>query len=138
MRREFDKSLKVVARPALEKLGYIFDGKRKFVRKFDDEIELVIEYQLGLRGMAGEFTVNLIVGDMIERLGMVKPTLLLNFSNKVFGWNEEPWWMSLFLPKDKWWKISSFQKEMDSIMRKTTKALEIYGVPWLENYNNPK
>lgn len=135
MRKEFDQSLKSVARPALEKLGYIFNGKRKFVRKIDNGIELVIEYQVGIRFTQGTFAVNLIVGDAFERLSMIKPTFFSKIVNTLFG-EYDPWWKGVFLPKDKWWKISPFQKEMDAIIKKTTNELESYGIGWLEDQTN--
>jgi len=135
MRKEFDKSLNAIARPALEKHGYTFDGKRKFIRKIENRKELVIEYQVGIRAAQGTFTVNLIDGNEFERLSMIKPTLLSKIANRVFG-QYDPWWKGIFLPKDKWWKISPFQKEMDSIVEKTVKELEAYGISWLEGRGN--
>lgn len=131
MTKEFTKSLRTVAKPVLEKHGYAFDGKRKFIKQIRNEKELVVEYQIGTRFTQGKFTVNLIVGDELERLGTIKPTVLSKVVNKVFGQND-PWWKAILLPKDKWWKISPFQKEMDSIIRKTIKELEVYGISWLE------
>ncbi|HBH35898.1 MAG TPA: hypothetical protein DDW45_05865 [Gammaproteobacteria bacterium] len=58
MRKEFDKSLKAIARPALEKHGYTFDGKRKFIRKIKNGKELAIEYQVGVRTNAIKLTHN--------------------------------------------------------------------------------
>ena len=66
---------------------------------------------------------------------MIKPTLLSIIINKVFG-QYDPWWKGIFLPKDNWWEISPFQKKMDSIIRKTTKELEAYGISWLEDHND--
>jgi len=36
-----------------------------------------------------------------------------------------------FFPKDDWWRISPFQKEMDSIINKTVADLNSYGIAWL-------
>lgn len=132
MRKEFDKALKVVARPVLEKYGYTFDGKRKFIKKNKNGSECIIEYQVGIRSSQGIFTVNLIVGEKSERLNCIQSTWFSKLVNKVFGLYD-PWWKDIFLPKDKWWEISPFQKEMDSIIRKNTIELEKYGIAWLED-----
>ena len=131
MSAEFNKSLRRIAKPALESVGFNFDGKRRFTKIGYDERELVIEYQVGIGTMQGEFTVNLIVGESMERLGMIKSTLLSKAVNKLFG-DYDPWWKGVFLPKDKWWKISPFQEEMDSIVGKTVAELKEYGIAWIE------
>jgi putative methionine-R-sulfoxide reductase with GAF domain len=86
---------------------------------------------LGVRAAQGTFKINLIFGESSERLNMIKPTLLSKLINSIFG-NYDPWWKGFFLPKDKWWKISPFQGEMDLILSKTVKELKAYGLPWLE------
>jgi hypothetical protein len=129
---EFNKSLRKVAVPKLKSLGFNFDDKRRFVKPYNHKIEQIIEYQIGTRFMSGQFTVNLIIGDSFERLAILKPTLFSKFVNRLFG-NYDPWWKGLFLPKDNWWKISPFQKEMDTIIKKTTYDLENFGISWFED-----
>ena len=131
MKKEFDNSLKNVVQPALEKHGYYFDGKRQFIKEDKNGEKLVIEYQVGVRAAQGTFTINLILGESSERLSMIKPTFLTKIINTIF-WKYDPWWKGIFLPKDKWWKISPFQNEMDSIIFKTVQELEAYGLSWLE------
>lgn len=130
MRQEFNKSLKSIAKPILEKYGYFFDGKRKFIKKNNNTF--IIEYQVGIRSTQGTFTVNLIFGDKQERLSCVNPTLFSKIVNALFK-QYDPWWKGVFLPKDQWWEISPFQKEMDSTIKQTTNKLESYGIDWLEN-----
>lgn len=134
MKKEFDNSLKNVVQPALEKHGFFFDGKRQFIKEGKNGRKLAIEYQVGVRAAQGTFTVNLILGESSERLNMIKPTLLSKIVNTILG-EYEPWWKCIFLPKDKWWRISPFQNEMDSILSKTVKELEDYGLSWLERNN---
>ena len=134
MKKEFDNSLKSVVQPALEKHGFFFDGKRQFIKEGKNGRKLAIEYQVGVRAAQGTFTVNLILGESSERLNMIKPTLLSKIVNTILG-EYEPWWKCIFLPKDKWWRISPFQYEMDSILSKTVKELEDYGLSWLERNN---
>lgn len=129
---EFDRSLRCVARPALDAAGFEFDGRRRFVKVDAQGEGLVIEYQVGVRAMQGRFAVNLIVHGRTERLAMHRPTLMSRLVERLFG-DYDPWWKGIFLPKDDWWRISPFQKEMDAVVAKTVKDLEAYGIAWLEN-----
>ena len=131
---EFNKSLRKIVKPQLELLGFNFDGKRQFTKVDESGNELVIEYQVGTRGMQGQFAVNLISGERFERLAMIKPTLMSKLVNRIFG-DFDPWWKGVFLPKDNWWKISPFQKEMDSIMGETIVDLKSYGLAWFDIEN---
>lgn len=129
---EFNKSLRRIAKPELESLGFKFNGNRRFTKADNKGNELIIEYQIGTRAMQGRFTVNLISGERFERLAMIRPTLLSKWVYKLFG-DYDPWWKGVFLPKDNWWKISPFQKEMDSTIGKTVTDLKSYGITWLES-----
>ena len=132
MRSEFNKSLRNIAVPVLEAEGFLFDGKRRFTKSGANGVELIIEYQIGVRGAQGSFTVNLFAGDEYERLSKLKPTPVSKIVTRLFG-EYNPWWRDIFLPKDKWWEISPFQKEMDAILRKTLADLKSYGIAWLES-----
>ncbi len=132
MRPEFNKSLLKVAKPQLEALGYKFDGKRRFTKIDAQGNEMIIEYQVGTRSMQERFTVNLIIGEKSERLKKIRPTLMSRLANRLFG-DYDPWWKEIFLPKDDWWKISPFQKEMDSIVHKTVIDLKSYGISWFND-----
>lgn len=128
---EFNKSLRKVAKPELESLGFKFDGKRRFTKVDRRGNEQIIEYQVGTRAMQGRFAVNLIAGERFERLAMIKPTVMSKLVNKLFG-SVDPWWKAIFLPKDNWWKISPFQKEMDSIVGESVADLKSYGISWFD------
>ncbi len=126
---EFNKSLREVAKPKPESMGFIFDGKRRFTKAGVNGGEQIIEYQVGTRAMQGRFTVNLISGDRVARLAMIRPTPMSKFVNWLFR-DYDPWWKGIFLPKDDWWKISPFQKEMNSIVQKTANDLNSCGIAW--------
>lgn len=128
---EFNKSLRKVAKPELESLGFKFDGKRRFTKVDRRGNEQIIEYQVGTRAMQGRFAVNLIAGERFERLAMIKPTVMSKLVNKLFG-SVDLWWKAIFLPKDNWWKISPFQKEMDSIVGESVADLKSYGISWFD------
>ncbi|MCF6226712.1 MAG: hypothetical protein L3J22_10500 [Xanthomonadales bacterium] len=132
MSPEYNKSLRRVTKPQLEALGYEFDGKSRFTKIGSKGNAYVIEYQLGTRSMQGQFTVNLISGERLERLAMISPTLMSKLVDKIFG-GFDPWWKGIFLPKDYWWEISPFQKEMDSIIQKTVTDLKTYGISWFDD-----
>jgi len=131
MRREFDKALKQIAAPALAEHGYLFDGKRRFTKEGPDGEPLIIEYQVGVQGAAGTFTVNLVKGNELVRLHRLNPTWFSTLVRGLFG-DYDPWWKDVFLPKERWLRICPFQKEMDSIVMETVKALKVYGMGWLE------
>jgi hypothetical protein len=133
VRPEFDKSLRAVARPALEKHGYAFDGRRRFVRQTGSGKDLVIEFQLGVRSAQGRFTVNLIAGDQRARLAMLRPSPAARVVERLLG-DRDPWWKGIFLPKDRWWPVSSRQPQMDAAVGETIAAIEAYGLSWLEGH----
>lgn len=115
---EFNKSLRKIAQPELESLGFKFDGKRRFTKVDREGNEQIIEYQVGKRMMQGRFAVNLISGERFERLATIKPTIMSRLVNKLFG------------DFDPWWKISPLQKEMDSIVGESVADLKSYGISW--------
>ena len=125
----FDKSLRKIAKPALEKYGFIFDGRRRF-NKIQNGKAVGIEFQLGQRFMAGKFTVNLVMGEKNIRLGIIRETRFSRFVNRLFG-NFDPWWKGVFLPKDKWWKLSKSESRMDGSISEAVTCIEKHGLPWL-------
>ena len=130
MRPVFDKSLRKVAKPALEQHGFAFNGSRDFVKQLGGK-EVKVSFQLGQRGMAGKFTVNLIIDGESERLGCVRLTKWSRAIDLLFG-KYDPWWKGIFMPKDKWWKLDEFDAYMNQTMRKVLLMLEKQGLPWLE------
>lgn len=129
MRAIFDKSLRSVAKPVLEKHGFKFDGRRKFSRTLNGK-EIGIEFQLGQRFMKGKFTVNLTIGEQTYRLGIIRETPFSRFINRMFG-NFDPWWKGIFLPKDKWWKLSNSETQMEKTIMEAIVCIEKHGLPWL-------
>ena len=128
---EFNKSLRKVAKPEIESLGFKFDGKRRFTKVSHNGHEQIIEYQVGTRATQGQFAVNLISGERFERFAMIRPTLMSRLVNWLFG-DYDLWWKGIFLPKDDWWQINPFQKEMDSIIKSTVADLEVFGISWFD------
>ena len=125
----FDKSLRSVAKPALEIHGFKFDGRRRFNRAQNGK-EVGIEFQLGQRFMEGKFTVNLVIGEKTDRLGTIRETRFSRFVNRLFG-SFDPWWKGIFLPKDKWWNLSNSESQMDKSILEAVACIEKHGLPWL-------
>lgn len=115
--------------PALEKHGFKSDGHRKFSRILNGK-EIGIEFQIGQRFMEGKFTVNLAIGEKTQRLGIVRETQLSRLVNRMFG-GYDPWWKGIFLPKDKWRKISKSESQIDKTILETVECIEKHGLPWL-------
>ncbi|KAA3641150.1 MAG: DUF4304 domain-containing protein [Proteobacteria bacterium] len=127
----FDKSLRDVVKPYLENQGYSFNGKRDFSAIVNGQ-NSVITFQKGLRGLAGTFTVNLSVEEKTERLGTIRINSWSIFINKFFG-DKESLLKAVFLPKDKWWKISENQINMNKTMNDVVKMISDHGLNWIEH-----
>lgn len=130
----FEKSLSKLVIPALEQHGFVFNGRRDFIKPYGQS-EAKINFQLGQRGMAGKFTVNLIVDGASERLGCVRKTKWSRTIDLVFG-NYNPWWKDVFMPKDKWWKLDEFDSYMNRTMNRVLFILVTDGMAWLEENVN--
>ena len=74
MNKCFNFSLKHIVQPVLLEYGYIYDGKRKFI-KSSDAGNKTIEFQLGLRSLLGNYTVNLCSSESKVRLGEIRTTV---------------------------------------------------------------
>jgi hypothetical protein len=132
MKKQIERSLNNIAKPHLQKWGFIYYGKNKFIKKGDSDDDQIIEYQFGKKYLNGIFTVNLICGNKLVRLNMIRPTFLSKVMNRLLG-EKETWWKGIFLPKDKWWNISSDQNKTDAIIQKTIIDLDSFGIKYLEN-----
>ncbi|NOG97287.1 MAG: hypothetical protein HND52_04845 [Ignavibacteriae bacterium] len=75
---------------------------------------------------------NLICGNKLVRLNMIRPALLSKVMNRLLG-GRETWWKGIFLPKDKWWDINPDQNKTDAIVKKIVADLEFFGIKHLES-----
>lgn len=147
----FAPALRSTVVEPLRAAGFVFDGSRTFRRiEADGSAARIINFQLGQRSLAGQFTVNLAVyfaGSALQgresvtpekamefhcepaqrqRLGLLLPpraTLLARLP--VIG--------LLFGPQDHWWECSTDQAQTEAELRRALSALESYGLPWLES-----
>lgn len=76
----FERALRKIEKPALEALGFKFDQRRTFRKTLVDGTSWEVQFQLGVRFMQGEFTVNLAHHrpgapyPLQERIGAVRKT----------------------------------------------------------------
>jgi hypothetical protein len=143
--RLFSEHLRHVVVPALQNVGFVFDGSRTFRRLIAGTPYVqIINFQLGERFMEGKFTVNLAVyspddaavqveAERVfeyhcatrrrQRLGLLIPSRLGALVRlPVLG---------LFFPRDKWWQAGNPRN-----LQKASDAIFAYGLAWLET-NTP-
>lgn len=146
--KTFTQALKNVVVPDLQDRGFVFDGSRTFRRFLPDGSVQIINFQLGLRSLAGKFTVNLGVWHANsaqsssafdvkkvreydcpkgchERLACLIPGSL-SFLQPI------PFLGVFFSPRDRWWPHSSAAAFTEKYLRDVMKAMGRYGFPWLE------
>jgi hypothetical protein len=121
----------VTSSTTLESAGFEFDGRRRFMKIDPDGRDLVIEYQVGVRFMQGVFTVNLLAGERMQRLGVIRPTAVSRWVSELFG-DFDPWWKGIFLPKDRWWTFDASRMDMDATVEDTVAEIKVYGIAWLQ------
>jgi len=124
MRATFERSLKQIVRPALVECGFAPHKTREFVLDGHGRIE----FQLGVRFMAGKFTVNVNVGSESHRIGQLHQTPWTRLMDRIFGM-KPTLLKGLLMPKDKWWSLSEDQVRMDRTMREVLGRLLRDAVP---------
>ncbi len=117
MRRAFERSLNGIVKPALMERGF-----RPQARQFILDGRGRIEFQLGVRFMAGKFTVNVIVGNESNRIGQLRQTAWTRLLDRIFGMRPSLL-KSLLMPKDKWWRLTEDQAMMDRTMHEVLARL---------------
>lgn len=118
MHRAFERSLNGIVKPALMERGF----RPQTIRQFILDERGRIEFQLGVRFMAGKFTVNVIVGNESTRIGQMRQTAWTRFVDRIFGMKPSLL-KGLLMPKDKWWRLTEDQAMMDRTMREVLNRL---------------
>jgi hypothetical protein len=146
----FNPALISVIVPALQQRGFVFDGSRTFRRAVGDAgILQLVNFQLGVRWLAGRFVVNLgvhVPGELSigeqpaspaktrcyhcsqsrsERLGRLLPGRLPSLQGA-------PFLGFLFGPRDIWWRHSWDKDVTEASLTKVLSLLDLHGIPWLE------
>ena len=139
-RREFNSSLRKVAVPVLKELGFAFDRSRTFSRLGPDGAVWEVQFQLGVRSMQGQFTVNLRLHqpnerELSARIGGVHKTRWTRLLAKVFK-DEGSLWRTLLGPRDKWWCISAAPDEMQGALAEATAWLRADAIDWFQANTN--
>jgi hypothetical protein len=131
MRRAFERSLKQIVKPALVECGFTPQKTREFVFNGHGRIE----FQLGVRFMAGKFTVNVIVGNELHRIGQLSETPWTRLLHRIFGL--KPTLLKhLLMPKDKWWPLTEDQGKMDRTMKEVLDRLMRDAVPRIQRHTS--
>lgn len=158
-----DRTTRDYAAEQLRPYQFNFDGKRTF-RRINKEKQTVhiIEFQVGVRFMAGKFTVNLGVysptyftgsdtrkapepesalpSDCLPgfngRLGCLRETLWYRTFSKIFGQPNTLWKELLYAPRDHWWPFSEQQELTQKSVRQVVQLILDRGLPWLEKHDD--
>lgn len=142
-------------KPRLSEQGYLYDNYLTF-RKIEGNKTYIINFQKGLRSLAGQFTVNLALYtvdtyegyednppslekakevdckmEWRERLGSITENWFTRLALKIFG-PRNRWWKEIFAPKEKWWKTPTFEDDAETLLRKVGRDIVKDGIPWLE------
>jgi hypothetical protein len=128
MHPAFERSLKQIVKPALEECGFTPRKTREFVLDGRGRIE----FQLGVRFMAGKFTVNIIIGEQSHRIGQLRATRWTRLMDRMFG-TKPSLLKGLLMPKDKWWPLAADQAGMDRTMKDVLERLLRDAVPRIRN-----
>lgn len=129
MRPAFERSLKEIVKPALEECGFTPQKTREFVLDGHGRIE----FQLGVRFMAGKFTVNVIIGNQSNRIGQLRETPWTRLMDRIFGM-KPTLLKDLLMPKDKWWSLTEDQVKMDRTMKDVLDRLLRDAVPRIQRH----
>lgn len=142
----FDRALRAIAVPALAAHGFRFDGSRTFRRLSEDgNASRIIQFQLGQRGMAGRFTVNLgvfaagdspgVTPDRAQahhchfarrmRIGMLIPVRFPALARV-------PGLGVLFGPRDTWWSFGEDAARTAKAVTACIDRIDAHGLGWLE------
>lgn len=131
MRRAFERSLKQIVKPALVECGFTPQKTREFVLNGHGRVE----FQLGVRFMAGKFTVNVIVGNESHRIGQLRETPWTRLLHRIFGL-KPTLLKDLLMPKDKWWPLTEDQGRMDRTMKEVLDRLMRDAVPRIQGHTS--
>lgn len=142
--RAIDAALRNVVAPSLKAEGFVFDGRRTFRRPHSEGRVDIISYQLGVRSLAGQFTVNIAQyrpGDAADeevppdrvtyshckrfkRLGeLVPPSFPLLTRIPKIGF--------MFGARDRWWSHGADPSRTESNVLETLNLIREFGMPWL-------
>jgi hypothetical protein len=148
--RQLDRQIERVIAPVLVERGFDFDGRRTFRRAHGTErgpVVQLVSFQVGVRSLAGRFTVNLGVfvpwleeraapggqpetydclSDLTQRLGFFhRPQR--GFVSRLLGRHPEP--------RDHWWAQHSDPDRMSGVLADVRDCLLDSGLPWLEAHS---
>lgn len=147
--RQLDRQLELLAKPMLAAHGFVAGKRRVFRRRVEHEGTVstqIIEFQVGVRSLAGRFTVNLAVfnrtyaragtlrdpdaafpfdcpHELTQRLGFFVPP-----RRSVLDWLLQ----RRAGPRDHWWEQDEDEGRMVATLKEVLELLTGRGISWLE------
>ncbi|MEX0939657.1 MAG: hypothetical protein WDZ59_17465 [Pirellulales bacterium] len=150
--RQFDRQLKAIAAPEMDRHEFVFDGRRTFrrdVRHDPSPYIQIVEFQIGTKSLSGRFTVNLGVynesyqpEDQKRADGPLQPSpaqCMSDLSDRLGYFCDPPrgFWSRLLRlpsqpPHDYWWPQHENDRKMQSVLRQVIDCIIHRGIPWLD------
>ncbi|MEN6318214.1 MAG: DUF4304 domain-containing protein [Syntrophaceae bacterium] len=148
----FEKSIRKVISPTLETHGFQHDGLRIFRRYVGNRTE-IIEFQKGVRSLQSSFCINIGVYatedaarfdyapapskshtgycTCRDRIGRLRKTWISRGAGALLG-PLHGTWKEIFLPRDKWWKIPTDEKDIDELLLRLCNQIAEECLPWFQ------
>lgn len=152
--RTFDKALRCQARPRLATVGFQFDERRTFRRTVPHGFGTsthIVEFQIGLRSLAGRFTVNIGVFNANHHKSLLHVSGPSGHPETSYCYPEQ--WVRLGrimrprgirsrLPRtrrarteDRWWPLHEKPARMERRLRSVLQILWEDGLEWLSAHD---
>ena len=148
--RELDRQLAAIVRPALEPSGFMAGDLRSFRRIRAGEhgtLAHIVQFQIGIRALAGKFTVNLVVyhsafcpepGNVPAESATSADTHLRLTARIGLLAPEPPGILNALFrrgprePGDRWWSQSDRPAVMSKTLRQVVTLIETHAPRWFE------
>ena len=160
--RMLDSAVRGVLAPALEAAGFSADRRRRCFRRARGDCLHIVELQLGQRGLAGRFCVNLGVYhprfhhlashcdgpgrarvvdclyDFQLRLGRLRPPLHRRLLSRLLPGAARPAGQGVPSGPDRWWPFGGSEARTRRSVQQMLDLLQAEGLGWLDSHSDPR
>jgi hypothetical protein len=154
--KALERGIRQLIKPEMVSRGFSYEASTRTFRRRSSECIQIVDFQIGVRTMAGKFTVNLAVFhpeycepvsrefvpdeprevhclmEFRRRLSVLRDTPLTTFfRNRVRSTDSFlRWW--LVTPTDKWWPFTSDAVQVTTALGSMRELLFVRGLDWLD------